>query len=214
MRDRAAGVSVVIPAKRLSEAKSRFDLPPQLRQQVALGLLLATVASAMRANLVGEVFVITRDRRVATAAHRAGATPLVEHPPFELNAAIDQGRRTAMRRRPESPIAVLLGDLAHLDPSDLDSVVSTFRGCGHPLMVSDRGNYGTTFLIHSQQSLLPTRFGPGSAAAHRACGYAETGCELNSLRVDVDTVAEMTDETLRAVAAAGRRAMTREAVRA
>lgn len=201
------GISVVIPAKRLPEAKSRLDLPPSRRQHVALGLLLATTTAAMRAARVDRVYVITRDHVVASAARTRGATPIVEQSPFELNAAIRQGRRTASERHPESPVAVLLGDLAFLDPTDLDAAIAYFHKCGDPLMVPDRDGTGTTFLIHRQGNVPPTAFGAASAAAHRECGFVETGHELESLRTDVDAVDDMDDVMLCAMEAAGRQAM-------
>lgn len=203
---REPGISVVIPAKRLSEAKSRLDLQPLRRRQVALGLLITTTAAAMTAARVDMVYVITRDRVVASSVRVRGATPILEEPPFELNAAISQGRRTVIERHPESPVAVLLGDLAFLDPSDLDSAIASFRNCGDPLMVPDRVGCGTTFLIHSQRSMPPTSFGPASAAAHRERGFVETGHELHSLRNDIDTLNDMDGAMLCAMEDAGRRA--------
>jgi len=203
---REPGISVVIPAKRLWEAKSRLDLPASRHRHVALGLLLTTTAAAMQAARVGMVYVITRDHVVASAVRARGATPILEQSPFELNAAVCQGRREVIKRRPQSPVAVLVGDLAFLDPSDLDSAIASFRDCGDPSMVSDREGCGTTFLIHSQHSLPKTLFGPASAAGHRAHGFVETGHELDSLRADVDTVNDMDDAMLWAMEDVGRRA--------
>jgi 2-phospho-L-lactate guanylyltransferase len=184
-------VSIVIPAKHLDSAKSRLALPPDVRRDVALHLLVSTITAALSSHRVGRVLVVTSDPTITTNAARLGAMPIAERPPYGLNSAVGQGRAVAARLAPSSPIGVLLGDLPDLSVADLNRVIAEFNEVGHPLMVSDRAGSGTTFIIHAPKNWPPALFGANSAAAHTQAGYRPATGALTSLRHDVDTLEDL-----------------------
>jgi len=183
--------SVLIPASALEVAKSRVTLPPTVRRDLAQALLSHTVTEALSARRVGLVLVITADPIMAEVAKGLGARVEIERPPYGLNRAVLTGRRRLADAQPRCHISVLVSDLPLLDREELDEVVGEFHADCDPLSVADRAGRGTTFLMHSRDSMPPTRFGPDSARAHAQLGYQPARGGLPGLRHDLDTMDDL-----------------------
>ncbi len=113
---------------------------------------------------------------------------LVEDDPAGLSSAIELGIETAAEMgAPGRGIAVLLGDLPALQPAELEAALEQARL--HELaMVPDAEGTGTTLITAADGAAHNPAFGPGSAARHRAAGYAELEVPAGSgLRMDADT---------------------------
>jgi len=92
---------------------------------------------------------------------------------------------------PATPVGALQADLPALRPEELDCAVRTGLATGARAFCTDRTGTGTTLLLAPPGQPLEPRFGPGSAAAHRATGAWELpGC-WPGLRCDVDTAADL-----------------------
>ncbi|MES2172243.1 MAG: 2-phospho-L-lactate guanylyltransferase, partial [Actinomycetota bacterium] len=116
------------------------------------------------------------------------ALVLVEDDPAGLSSAIELGIETAAEMgAPGRGIAVLLGDLPALQPAELEAALEQARL--HELaMVPDAEGTGTTLITAADGAAHNPAFGPGSAARHRAAGYAELEVPAGSgLRMDADT---------------------------
>jgi 2-phospho-L-lactate/phosphoenolpyruvate guanylyltransferase len=185
------GVSLVIPVKSLSEAKSRLNLPAAERRMLALAMLAATVTAAASSRHVGLVLVVTPDPLVALTARRAGARTMGEPQPRGLNAALHGGRLQAVALCPRSAIGFLMADLPSLDPADLDDAIEQFQDDGSRMIVVDHTGSGTTLGIHGPRELPSTHFGPGSALAHQRAGFKSAQGALTSLRRDIDTPGDL-----------------------
>jgi 2-phospho-L-lactate guanylyltransferase len=179
--------SVVILAKHSAAAKSRLRLPPGEARQVALLLASATVRTALAANTVGAVLVVTGDPAIALDALEAGADVVLEPLPLGMNRAAALGRRRALDIRPEAPVAILVADLPHLRPRDIDVAVAEFDERKVPTYVADNQRTGTTFLIHGPDQHPGIGFGEQSASMHRRLGYREAITAPYGLRADLDT---------------------------
>lgn len=185
----AAGppVSVVVLAKDTRAAKSRLRLPGNERRQVALLLAASTVRTALAAQPVGAVFVVTGDPAIAEDALQVGAEVVAVPRLLGMNRAAGLGHGRALAARPHAPVAVMVADLPDLRPDDLDLVVAEFVKTEEPLFVSDRTGSGTTLVIHGPGHCPGYGFGRGSAATHRMLGYRRARCMPASLRRDLDT---------------------------
>lgn len=182
------GITVVVPVKRLARAKSRLDLPPRLRRQVALQLAAGTVRTLLATPSVTRVLVVTSDPTVARFAQMLGAGVVREPRPRGLNPAVDAGRRAALLLAPRDDIAVLVSDLPEITTGEVEEVVEQFRRTRRPLLVADHEGTGTTALLHSCSDRPPARFGPGSAVRHREAGYRPATGLLPGLRQDLDSL--------------------------
>src|SRR5450432_1132187 len=179
---------IVIPAKGLATAKSRLaDVAGIRRPELALAMLLDTVAAASATHGVGSVLVVSDDERIAAAASALGAIIVPDEPRAGLNAALDHGIASARSARPDCGIALLTGDLPALRSAELGAVLHLALTSTGVIVVADREGDGTTLLAARTPAQLRPAFGSGSFARHRALGAVavELG-GIDGLRCDVD----------------------------
>jgi 2-phospho-L-lactate guanylyltransferase len=162
--------SVVVPAKRLAVAKTRLRPVTEgtsgvAHQELVLALLADTVSAATACPSVGAVLVVTDDPAAAAVARALGAVPVGDEPDNGLNPALAHGARQAGG----TAVAALSSDLPALRPAELERALAAAATSGPRCFVPDAHGTGTTLLTAVGTHLAP-RFGPGSAAAHRASG--------------------------------------------
>ena len=175
---------IVIPARGVAPAKSRLDVPTELRSRLARAFSLDTVGAAVSAASVERVTVVTAASAV-DVFERLGAQVLVEPQPPSLAAAIDAGLATCDL---DAPRAVLLGDSPPLTGEALDEALAL--AAQHPCaVVGDADGTGTTLLTAMPGHAHTPAFGGGSLKRHIGHGYTPltTGVPAR-VRADVDTV--------------------------
>ncbi|WP_442933025.1 2-phospho-L-lactate guanylyltransferase [Mycobacterium kyogaense] len=195
VRNRDAGVSVVIAVKRLTAAKTRLApaFPPATRGGVVLAMLEDTIAAAIAVPAVRSVIVVTPDADAAAAASRLGALTLEDptsaghHDP--LNNALAAGETLA--RRGTTNVVALQGDLPALREAELTEAI-TAAAAHRRSYVADRHGTGTAALFAFGVPLRPL-FGADSAARHRRSGAVELTGDWPGLRCDIDTAQDLTD---------------------
>lgn len=167
-----ADVQVIVPAKRLSEAKSR--LRPYLddgdREALVLDMLAHVVRAARTASHVAEVVVVTPDLRIAQRALAHGARVLADDS-RSLNASL----REAMLDPPIARAAaclVLPGDLPCVTAGAIDEVLAHAAQTASLAVVPDQHRAGTNALAWRGPGYRGFRFGRDSFAAHRRAGRA------------------------------------------
>ena len=177
--------TIVIPVKRLDEAKSR--LRPSVANVAGLALAFAvdTIGAAIGCERVAEVIVVTADPRVRSHAMGIGAR-VIDDPGSGLNSAASAGIALA-----SGGVAVLTGDLPCLRAEDLDEALTLAEG--HALaMVADHSGRGTTMLASADGTPPHPRFGIGSRARHEGAGHVVLDIpEASALRWDVDTAEDL-----------------------
>jgi 2-phospho-L-lactate guanylyltransferase len=184
---REARWTIIIPVKQLAVAKSRLrDAPAD--DALVLAVALDTVAAARDAAAVGRVLVVTSDATVADAVSKLGAEVVADSPNAGLNPAIALG---AARAGSAVPRAALLADVPALRGAELSAALRTAGGTPGRAYVADHAGTGTTLLTAPPGMPLDPRFGPGSAAAHAASGATALDGDWPSLRLDVDTAADL-----------------------
>jgi 2-phospho-L-lactate guanylyltransferase len=192
--------SVVIPVKRLPEAKSRLaPLSGDRRAALALAFASDTVAAASASPLVAAVFAVTDDTEVAQRLSTLGARILPDDAPGGLNAAVESGRRRALADDPRRRVAALTSDLPGLRTADLTAALASVPE--GRAFVADAPGSGTTLLLSDARGILAPRFGPNSRYAHEASGATLLTAAGRSLRRDVDTVEDLHDAVLLGVGA-------------
>ena len=188
--------SVVIPVKRLDEAKTRLQ-PGTDVAELAFAFALDTVAAAMACAVAQRVIVVTSDARVAAAVRDLGAV-VVEDPGVGLNAAVAAGVGVLN----DDPVAVLTGDLPAVRPADLEKALLLARGT-ELAMVADRDGSGTTLLTARSSGSLHPHFGVFSRARHERGGHVVLEVDESSpLRRDVDTADDLASALLLGVGCA------------
>ncbi|GAA2904739.1 2-phospho-L-lactate guanylyltransferase [Actinoplanes cyaneus] len=177
----------VIPVKELSAAKSRLRgaVPGQRHPELVLAMVRDTATAVLSATTVAELIVVTDDPVVAEAVREVGAK-VAPDPGAGLNAALRFGADEVAGLSTHR--AVLTGDLPALRPADLDAALRAATGRA---FVPDAAGTGTVLLAVPPRVPLDPRFGPGSAAAHRASGASPLTGDWLGLRQDVDTAADL-----------------------
>lgn len=184
--------SLVVPVKVLARAKSRLTgVGVADRSALVLAMAADTVAAGLAAAGVAAVLVVTDDPQVGQEAAGLGAIVLPDSPAAGLNEALAHGASYAARAHPGRGRAALAADLPAVRPAELTAALSAAAALG-TAFVRDAAGTGTTLYAAAPGAGFTPRFGPGSAAAHAAGGAAEiTGGDLDGLRRDVDTMADL-----------------------
>lgn len=182
--------SAVVVYRGRGASKTRLQL--EERAQLAEAFLLDTLAAVRAADRVAWTLLVTSDTVAADRARTADPGLVVLPDPGRLNPAVSAGVAEALRIRPEAPVVALTGDLAALAAADLDDAL---RGATSlPAVVADRAGTGTTALLARAGAVPDPAFGPDSLVRHRAGGCIVLEVPTAStLRLDVDTVADLRD---------------------
>lgn len=178
----SSGWIVVVPVKGTPGAKSRLLGDVDDRAVLALAIALDTVAAVVAAHGVARVIVVTSPG-VAPEFAALGAAISTDSG-AGLAAAIAAGVSAAGSA---APVAVLLGDLPALQPSELARALSAATEFDRA-MVPDADGVGTVLVTSMPGVVHHTAFGGSSRVAHLEAGYAELVVPADSgLRRDVDT---------------------------
>jgi 2-phospho-L-lactate guanylyltransferase len=137
------------------------------------------------------VIVVTDDPRAAEVLAGLGAVIVPDEPGRGLNQALRHGAAHAGSRWPRSGIGGLAADLPALHPSELSSALRAAARWPQAF-VPDSAGSGTTLYTARPGTVFRPRFGPRSAARHRAAGAVELAQPgLRGLRRDVDEPADL-----------------------
>lgn len=176
--------SLIVPVKRVENAKTRLGLDAASRASLAVAMAVDTVAAALACPLVSAVVVVTDDGRARDALEALEVRIVPDVPDAGLNAALEHGVAIAANGH----VGALASDLPALRADDLTVVLS--KATEHDQsVVGDLSGTGTTLLCARSAAHFAPRFGVASLAAHVAAGAADlTELAPESLRRDVDTI--------------------------
>jgi 2-phospho-L-lactate guanylyltransferase len=188
---------VLLPVKPPARGKSRLSaLPSPVRRRLAEAFALDTAAACLAARSVGTVLAVTDDAAFSRDLTELGCVAIPDAVTDDLNETLVQAAAEAARRWPGLAPAALTGDLPSLRPAELDAALGAVPA-GRAAYVGDADGVGTTLYTAPLRAFAP-RFGDGSGAAHRTAGAEPVDGALETLRRDVDSLAD-----LRAAAALG-----------
>ncbi len=176
--------TVLIPVKDTVRGKSRLDLPPLVRSQLALAMAADTATAASQ---VARVVVVVESAADAAALSSIPNVLAYRTPVSGLNESILDWLR---RFGTDEPTAVLPGDLPDLEPADLRRALG--RCTQHEFaVVADRQGVGTTLLAASTAAALRPHYGPDSFAQHQLAGAVPVPWPSSGLRRDVDVLEDL-----------------------
>lgn len=196
---------VVVPLKRLAEAKSRLStLPGDLRRELVAAFLADTLAAVQECRSVGGVLVVTDEVSLALALRAGGTDAIPDGVTGDLNASLVQGAAELLRTRPGLRPVALCADLPCLRAADLDAALTSAPE-DSPAFVADAAGVGTTLYTAPSLDGFRPGFGRRSREQHLAAGARELDAGP-SLRRDVDTPEDL--EAARALGVGPRTALT------
>jgi 2-phospho-L-lactate/phosphoenolpyruvate guanylyltransferase len=181
--------SVIIPVKRLPEAKTRLaPLPAEQRGALALAFAADALTAVLAVPLVHAAYVVTGDPRVSGQLAALGGRP-VPDPAAGLNGAYEAGLARALADRPGHRVLAMNADLPALRPAELGAFLGGL-GPGRAV-VPDMPGTGSTMLAADLDGRLGPLFGPDSRRRHEESGALARPDAGDSLRQDVDTAADL-----------------------
>lgn len=170
-------LAVIIPVKRLDQAKSRLAevLSPRERTALVQRLLDRALRVVQEARLCSLCLVVSADPTIRAQAVAAGASAVDEAGPGEPaghNRALERAR--AALPEPTRALLVLSADLPLLVAADLRAMVALAPSEPAVVLAPDRDGRGTNALLLRPPSALPFVFGVDSFRRHQelaqACG--------------------------------------------
>ena len=185
----------IIPVKRLNLAKRRLAdvLAPDERRELVLSMLQDVLRNLTQCRFITGASIVSSDTSLRTQAAAFGVEYLSENEQ-DLNAAMRQGAAYARSRGLEE-VVLLPADVPLITAEEMDSWVAGRAREPGINIVSDRAGDGTNGLLVSPPELIDFHYGPGSFSLHcqaaRAAGARVTEDDIPSLRLDIDTVADL-----------------------
>ncbi|MGH3870294.1 MAG: 2-phospho-L-lactate guanylyltransferase [Pseudonocardiaceae bacterium] len=188
-------VDLLVAVKTLARAKTRLRGTAgggaEAHARLVVALARDTLAAATSAAAVRRTVAICSDEVVRSALAADGVEAILDRPAAGLNPALQYGEAVLRAADPTAMVGALPADLPALRPEELDGAVRTGLAAGARAFCTDRAGTGTTLLLAPPGQPLKPRFGPGSAAAHRATGARELTGFWPGLRCDVDTAGDL-----------------------
>lgn len=190
------GVFVIIPVKRLENAKSRLSpfLTEGERKQFCLKMLediLKTVKSTKR---IHQIVVVSEDPEMFHVAKNFGVTYLRERK-IGLNEAVSEAIGWCIEKGVTS-VLVLPADIPLVTPVDLNRMLALRKNASIVISPSRSGK-GTNALLLTPPNACQTFYGPYSFQRHldEASKRRISFRKFRSQRIalDIDTVKDLTD---------------------
>lgn len=180
----------LIPLRDPGSGKTRLapHLSPSERAGLAAAMLSDTVG-AIRAAPVDRVVVAASGGTGAAAASALGLDVLLDPPSAP---SLDEVLRVATARLSgASALLVVAADLPCLRPEEVAALLDLEA----QVVVAPTGDGGTGGLLRRPPAIVPTAFGPGSAATHmrlaHQAGVQGRTASLPGFHNDVDTWADL-----------------------
>ncbi len=189
-------VFVIIPVKKLDEAKSRLSslLSDNERREFCLEMLEDVLATVKTTRPICRTVVVSVDPTVLQAAKRFEVVSLMESQPG-LNQAVSEAISWCVQNGAKSTL-ILPADIPSVTPRDLNRILSLGKEAGVVISPSRSGD-GTNALLLTPPNTLPTFYGKHSfpryikEASKRAISFRTI--ELPRIALDVDTVEDLAD---------------------
>ena len=183
---------MIVPVKRLAEAKSRLsdELAPSARHDLVRAML-ADVLAAARESAVGSLLLVSADDAYDDIAAQAGAVRVADAG-TGYNQAVALGLAHAQNAGAASAL-VVPADQPRATASDIREASAALAGLS--VVVVRAHDDGTGALGLRPPTALEPAFGPRSADAHLAAaeraGLTAATLALPSLAYDIDMLADL-----------------------
>ncbi len=199
----------MVPVRGTATSKTRLSLAGVDSSALAAAFGLDVVDAAVHASHVRRVVVTTASPYLAAAAAAKGAVTIVDDAPGHLNDVVLRAVDRVRALDPRSDVAVLVGDVATITPSDLDEALAIADEYSLAF-IADREGVGTVMLTARRGLPHQPCFGGPSRISHRAWGYRELAIDRTArVRHDIDTADDLALALERGVGSEVRRVLER-----
>lgn len=186
-------VSVIVPVKAYSKAKTRLDVPPRVREEICHIMLREVLHTLAESPLVHETVMVTREDRARSLGEEMGATILrdVEAGVNEAVALADAylvGKGAAMS-------LVIPQDIPLMRDRDIGFLLKFFTPPTCVLVVPSQRLDGTNALLRCPPDVMGTHYDDDSYRSHMRMARQATPnpglVHVPRMMRDVDTVEDL-----------------------
>jgi 2-phospho-L-lactate guanylyltransferase len=183
--------ALLVPLKPLRSAKSRLDLPADVRAALVVAMACDTVEVALACPLVDLVLVVADEADGLEPLQRLGAGVVLDPLRQGLNPALRHAATIAAARDSAFGIASLVADVAAVTVDQLTRVLDA--AARHlSCFVPDAAGPGTTLVAATQWGSFLPEYGRGSRRLHLGAGLVELVLpDITGVRLDIDTTADL-----------------------
>ena len=188
-------VFIIIPVKRLDNAKSRLSslLTDDERKQFCLKMLEDVLETVKSTKHPHETVVVSNDPTVSKVAKNFDAAYLKERK-TGLNKSVSEAVDWCVERGAAS-VLVLPADIPLVTPNDLDRILMLGEKASVVISPSSSGK-GTNALLLTPPNVSPTFYGPHSFQRHtKEAKKLKISCRRYrspGLALDIDTIEDLT----------------------
>jgi 2-phospho-L-lactate/phosphoenolpyruvate guanylyltransferase len=152
-------VSVLIPVKSLTSAKSRLakNLSHVKRTELVLQMLRHVLETIKSINDEYEIFVVTSDQKIKKFAKSFGAKIIEEETP-DHNRALTYAAKNINQRL---PLVTISADLPLLTTNDIKQMILFLKN-NDVVLAPSKEAIGTNAIVMREPSLVPYQFGKNS----------------------------------------------------
>jgi 2-phospho-L-lactate guanylyltransferase len=168
----------VVPIKAFERAKSRLSsvLPDADRVRLARGLFDHVLAVLGRCPELDGILVITDSPSVAELVGARAEVVRERAPSGSLGLTVDAAL-AQLAARGVGAALVLMADLPHLEPADVNQLLALMRDCD-VVVAPDAHEQGTNALGLAPPDLLATSFGRADSFARHCAEATRAGLRL------------------------------------
>jgi 2-phospho-L-lactate guanylyltransferase len=184
--------------KDLTSAKVRLAdrLSPVERSELALAMFTDVINTCRESALFDVIGVVSSDSDIFWHARELGAKPIAEPATLRgLNDGLRFGQRYLARRVAVSELLILPADIPLVRAEDLRAVIDALAESDRAVALARANDGGTNALAIRPPEAIDMHFGEQSADAHmaaaRTAGITPVELDLEHLRFDVDSPADV-----------------------
>ena len=178
-------VATIIPVKPFAEGKSRLSgfLSDERRYTLNRNMFRHVLKTALAAQGINDILVISRDEDALNLAEEAGAHAILEGHNSNLNAALDVARKASSALN-ATALLIVPADLAKLEPKDLIDILTSADDLAPRtslvIIAPDESQRGTNALFIRPPDSINFLFGEKSFERHQATAI-NFGCQVSVL---------------------------------
>jgi len=178
-------VATIIPVKPFAEGKSRLSgfLSDERRYTLNRNMFRHVLKTALAAQGINDILVISRDEDALNLAEEAGAHAILEGHNSNLNAALDVARKASSALN-ATALLIVPADLAKLEPKDLIDILTSADDhaprTSLVIIAPDESQRGTNALFIRPPDSINFLFGEKSFERHQATAI-NFGCQVSVL---------------------------------
>ena len=186
-------VSVIVPVKTYSRAKTRLGVPPRVREEICHIMLREVLRTLAESPLVYEAVMVTREDRARSLGEEMGAT-ILRDTEAGVNEAVALAD-TYLAGKGAAMSLVIPQDIPLIRDRDIRFLLKFFTPPTCVLVVPSRRLDGTNALLRCPPDVMGTHYDDDSYRSHMRMARQATPnpglVHVPGMMRDVDTVEDL-----------------------